>query len=55
MDLALWARLRRFKKIVPAILVEARVARHVRAARTLRWHIDTLLAVPGVRIRNIVR
>ncbi|MBP6104887.1 MAG: GIY-YIG nuclease family protein [Steroidobacteraceae bacterium] len=34
---------------------EARLARHARAAKTLRWHIDYLLAAPGVRIVKIVR
>jgi Uri superfamily endonuclease len=28
----------------------ARVARHLRREKTLRWHIDYLLAAPGVRI-----
>jgi Uri superfamily endonuclease len=34
---------------------EARLARHTRATKTLRWHIDYLLAAPGVRIVQIVR
>ena len=34
---------------------EARLARHARAAKTLRWHIDYLLAAPGVLIVEIVR
>jgi len=34
---------------------EARLARHARATKTLRWHIDYLLAAPGVRIVKIVR
>jgi len=34
---------------------EARLARHARAEKRLRWHIDYLLAVPGVRIRRVVR
>ena len=34
---------------------EARLARHVRATKTLRWHIDYLLAAPGVRTVKIVR
>jgi Uri superfamily endonuclease len=34
---------------------EARLARHARATKTLRWHIDYLLAAPGVRIVTIVR
>jgi Uri superfamily endonuclease len=35
--------------------IEARLARHVRAEKALRWHIDYLLAAPGVRITRIVR
>jgi Uri superfamily endonuclease len=35
--------------------IEARLARHVRAVKALRWHIDYLLAAPGVRITRIVR
>jgi Uri superfamily endonuclease len=34
---------------------EARLARHARATKKLRWHIDYLLAAPGVRIVRIVR
>jgi Uri superfamily endonuclease len=34
---------------------EARLARHVRTIKTLRWHIDYLLAAPGVRIVGIAR
>jgi Uri superfamily endonuclease len=34
---------------------EARLARHARATKTLRWHIDYLLAAPGVQIVKIVR
>jgi Uri superfamily endonuclease len=34
---------------------EARLARHARTAKTLRWHIDYLLGPPGVRIVKIVR
>lgn len=34
---------------------EARLARHARATKTLRWHIDYLLTAPGVRIVKIVR
>lgn len=34
---------------------EARVARHQRPAKRLRWHIDYLLAAPGVRIRKVLR
>jgi len=35
--------------------LEARLARHVRAEKPLRWHIDYLLAAPGVRITKVVR
>jgi Uri superfamily endonuclease len=34
---------------------EARLARHARATKTLRWHIDYLLTARGVRIVQIVR
>lgn len=34
---------------------EARVARHLRAEKTLRWHIDYLLAVPGARVVAVRR
>ena len=34
---------------------EARVARHLRQEKTLRWHIDYLLAAPGVRIAGVRR
>jgi Uri superfamily endonuclease len=35
--------------------LEARLARHLRATKTLRWHVDYVLAAPGVRIVEIVR
>jgi Uri superfamily endonuclease len=35
--------------------LEARLARHMRAEKPLRWHIDYLLAAPGVRITKVVR
>ena len=35
--------------------LEARIARYQRADKKLRWHIDYLLAAPGVRITKIVR
>ena len=35
--------------------LEARIARHRRADKKLRWHIDYLLAAPGVRITKVVR
>lgn len=34
---------------------EARVARHLRKEKPLRWHIDYLLAAPGVRIAGVRR
>ncbi|MFN4148119.1 MAG: GIY-YIG nuclease family protein [Rhodocyclaceae bacterium] len=34
---------------------EARVDRHLRREKTLRWHIDYLLAAPGVRIVGVRR
>lgn len=35
--------------------LEARIARHVRREKTLRWHVDYLLAAPGVRVVDVVR
>lgn len=34
---------------------EARIARHLRAEKTLRWHIDYLLAAPGARVVAVRR
>lgn len=34
---------------------EARIARHLRTEKTLRWHIDYLLAAPFVRIAGVRR
>jgi Uri superfamily endonuclease len=34
---------------------EARIARHLRAEKTLRWHIDYLLAAPGARVTEVRR
>ena len=34
---------------------EARIARHLRATKALHWHIDYLLAAPGVRITHVIR
>ena len=34
---------------------EARIARHLRARKTLRWHIDYLLAAPGVQMKRVLR
>jgi len=35
--------------------MEARVARHLRAEKTLRWHIDYLLCAPGVSVTGVER
>jgi Uri superfamily endonuclease len=35
--------------------LEARIARHLRPEKTLRWHIDYLLAAPGVRVVDVIR
>ena len=35
--------------------LEARIARHLRPEKTLRWHIDYLLAAPGVRVIGVTR
>jgi Uri superfamily endonuclease len=35
--------------------LEARIARHLRREKTLRWHIDYLLTAPGVRIVDVHR
>ncbi len=34
---------------------DARIARHLRQEKTLRWHIDYLLAAPGVAIAGVRR
>jgi len=34
---------------------EARVSRHLSAAKKMHWHIDYLLAAPGVRVREVLR
>jgi len=34
---------------------EARVARHLRREKTLRWHIDYLLVAAGVTITEVIR
>ena len=34
---------------------EARIARHMRTEKILRWHIDWLLAAPGVGITGVRR
>lgn len=35
--------------------LEARVARHLRREKTLRWHIDYLLTAPGVSVAEVRR
>jgi len=35
--------------------LEARVARHLRREKRLRWHIDYLLAAPGVTVSEVRR
>ncbi len=35
--------------------IDARIARHLRAGKTLRWHIDYLLAARDVHIAGVVR
>lgn len=34
---------------------EARIARHLRTDKVLRWHIDYLLAAPGVQMVRVLR
>ncbi len=34
---------------------EARIARHLRQEKLLRWHIDYLLAAPGVAVTEVIR
>ncbi|MGL6112238.1 MAG: GIY-YIG nuclease family protein [Rubrivivax sp.] len=34
---------------------EARIARHLRSQKALRWHIDYLIGAPGVRITRVIR
>ncbi len=35
--------------------LEARIARHLRRDKTLRWHIDYLLAAAGVSVVEVLR
>lgn len=35
--------------------IEARIARHLRTEKTLRWHVDYLLTAPGVRVVAVRR
>lgn len=35
--------------------LDARIARHLRRTKTLRWHIDYLLNAPGVRVVDVHR
>ncbi|MDR0379956.1 MAG: GIY-YIG nuclease family protein [Candidatus Accumulibacter sp.] len=32
---------------------EARVRRHLSSTKKMRWHVDYLLAAPGVRVREV--
>lgn len=34
---------------------EARVRRHLSPTKKMHWHIDYLLAAPGVRVRDVLR
>lgn len=34
---------------------EARIRRHQSAVKKMHWHIDYLLAAPGVRVREVLR
>ncbi len=34
---------------------EARIARHLRSEKRLRWHIDYLLAAPGAQVEKVIR
>jgi len=35
--------------------LEARIARHLRQEKSLRWHIDWLLSAPGVKVASVKR
>lgn len=35
--------------------IDARISRHLRREKSLRWHIDYLLQAPGVSIRKVER
>ena len=35
--------------------LEARIARHLRKEKALRWHIDWLLSAPGVKVAAVKR
>lgn len=35
--------------------MEARIARHMSSAKTLRWHVDYLLVAEGVRVTRVER
>lgn len=35
--------------------LDARIARHLRKHKALRWHIDYLIAAPGVRVVGVAR
>jgi Uri superfamily endonuclease len=35
--------------------LEARISRHLRPEKVLRWHVDYLLGAPGVTVTKVVR
>jgi Uri superfamily endonuclease len=35
--------------------LDARIARHLRRRKSLRWHIDYLLSAPGVAVVDVIR
>jgi len=35
--------------------LEARISRHLRSEKAVRWHVDYLLGTPGVTVTKIVR
>lgn len=35
--------------------IDARIARHLRKEKAIRWHIDWLLTAPGVRVASVKR
>ena len=35
--------------------LEARIRRHQSSVKKMHWHIDYLLAAPGVRVREVLR
>jgi Uri superfamily endonuclease len=35
--------------------LEARISRHLRSEKAMRWHVDYLLGIPGVKVTKVVR